>query len=332
MKTPASISGDEALGHDALARRAWDWLRLLTSHDASQEDVQRFRQWVQESPAHQAAYREAKALWDTLKPSAGLVAAAQPGLVANYVREQRNLARTRRGFLGMAAVSAAVAGVAVVHPPLGLWPGASEWGADDRTATGEQRTLALASGVEVTLNTRTSVRRDVVDGRLVGMDLLAGEAAIDLRGGRPFAVAAGVGRNVADAGSFEVRYVGDHVCVTCLAGAVQVAHPSGARRLQARQQLVYDARTAGGIIEVDPEQASAWRRGMLIFRQARLAEVVDEINRYRAGRVVLLNASAGDRPVSGHFRITALDQAIEQLRYAFDLKARFLVGGVLVLS
>ncbi|WP_296560731.1 FecR domain-containing protein [Pigmentiphaga sp.] len=332
MKTPASTSDDEALGSDALARRAWDWLRLLTSREASEADVQQFRQWVQSSAAHQAAYREAKALWDTLKPSAGLVASAQPGLVAGYVGAQRNRARTRRAFLGTAMACAGVAGVALVYPPLGLWPAASEWGADDRTAAGEQRTLALASGVEVTLNTRTSMRREVVDGHMAGVGLLAGEVAIDLQGERPFAVVAGAGRSTARAGGFEVRYVGERVCVTCIAGAVQVAHPSGARRLQAGQQLVYDTRTAGGIVGIDPEQASAWRRGMLIFRQARLADVIEEINRYRAGRVVLLNASAGDRPVSGHFRIAALDQAIEQLRYAFDLDVQSLVGGVVLLT
>jgi transmembrane sensor len=332
MKTPASISDEEALAEDALARRAWEWLRLLTSRKASDADVRQFRQWVQSNSAHQAAYREAKALWDTLKPSAGIVASAQPGLVATYVGAQRDRARTRRAFLGAAGACAAVAGVVAVYPPLDLWPAASEWGADYRTATGEQRTLALAPGVEVMLNTRTSMRREVVDGNVAGMGLLAGEVAIDLRDAHPFAVTAGAGRSVAETGSFEVRYIGEQVCVTCVAGVVQVVHPAGTRRLQASQQLVYDARTTGRIVGIDPEQAAAWRRGVLIFRQTRLAEVVDEINRYRAGRVVLLNHSASDRPVSGHFRIAALDQAIEQLRYAFDLNARSMVGGVLLLS
>lgn len=332
MKTPASVPEDEASGSDALARRAWDWLHLLTSREASEADVQRFREWVRASAANQAAYREAKALWDTFKPSAGLVAHAHPGLVASYVRGQRDRTRTRRAFLGTAMACAGVAGVAVISPPLGLWPSASEWGADDRTAAGEQRTLALAAGVNVVLNTRTSMRREIVGGDLAGIDLLAGEAAVDLQGERPFAVVAGNGRSVAETGSFEVRYVGGQVCVTCIAGAVQVAHPSGARRLQANQQLVYDTRTAGGIASVDPQRVSAWRRGMLIFRQDRLADVIDEINRYRPGRVVLLNSNAGEKPVSGHFRIAALDQAIEQLRYAFDLNARSVVGGVLLLT
>ena len=44
-----------------------------------------------------------------------------------------------------------------LKPPLGLWPSLSELGADYRTGTGEQRTIAFAGDVQIALNTQTSL-------------------------------------------------------------------------------------------------------------------------------------------------------------------------------
>ncbi|WP_241116584.1 FecR family protein [Achromobacter xylosoxidans] len=315
---------------ETLERQAMAWLRRLTSNEATAAELREFEQWVGAHPAHRAAYRKAKAIWDALKPSTGQVAQAHPGLVARYERAQRSRLRTRRAMLGLGAVTAASAGLAVVYPPLGLWPSPAEWGADYRTEAGEQRTLALAQGLDVTLNTRTSVRQETMDGRLVGLDLLAGETAIDVAGNHRFSVRAGVGRSMIDSGRLEVRYLDGMVCVTCLAGAVKVEHPTASQQLAAGEQTRYDDRAIGGIAQVDPKVVSAWRRGLLIFNQTRLADAIAEINRYRPGRVVLANDAMRDQRVSGNFYTSAPDQAIAQLQYMFRLRARPL-GNVLIL-
>ncbi|MNL12894.1 fec operon regulator FecR [compost metagenome] len=239
----------------------------------------------------------------------------------------------RRAFLGAAASVAAIAGMAVVYPPLGLWPAPDEWDVDDRTATGEQRSLALSDGVEVTLNTRTSVRRQTDGDRTVGLVLVHGEAAIDLAGGgRSFVVVAGVGRSLAESGQFEVRHLEGKVCVTCVEGTVRVEHPAGVRQLQARQQTIYHATSVSGISRVEPQAVPAWRLGVLVFNQTRLTDAIEEINRYRPGRVMLVNDTVRNKPVSGRFAIASLDLALWQLQEAFDLHARSLPGGLLVLS
>jgi transmembrane sensor len=329
---PKSII-DPVASPDELARLAWDWLRLLSSRNVSEDDLQNFRRWVQGSAAHQSAYNEAKAHWDILRPSTGALLRANPGMVAAYERKQRTRQINRRTFLGAAVATAAVAGVTVVYPPLGLWPSASEWDADYRTDAGEQRTLALAPQADVTLNTRTSIRRQMAGEQTAGLELLAGEAAVDLKGhGNPFVVVAGAGRSVAQTGQFEVRYLENKVCVTCIQGAVRIEHPAGTRVLQARQQAVYDVRTVSNIAEIDPADISAWRKGVLVFKEASLTDVVAEINRYRSGRVLLMRDDLRGKRVTGHFEIASLDRALTQLQYMFDLRARALVGGVLILS
>jgi transmembrane sensor len=333
VKMPAD---DHALPTDALQEEARTWVRLLTTQEVKPWDARGFQRWLRTSPAHKDAFNEAKRVWQAMRPAAGDVLRNNPAIAALHQHIARGPDRGRRGFLGAAmggAAVAAVAGVAVLHPPFGLWPAPAQWQADYRTATGEQRTLALAGRVNVTLNTRTSARRRMNGAEAVGLDLIDGEAAIDLTGsGRAFGVVAGRGRSLAEAGRFDVKYLDGKVCVTCLEGAVRVEHGGAVRLLQARQQLVYDADSISSIASAEPEVSSAWRKGELVFRQTRLGDVIDEINRYRSGRVVLMNTAERDRAVSGRFAIASLDTALWQLQHTYKLDARALPGGLLILS
>ena len=322
--------GDTASKMDELERQAWTWLRRLQSGDVRPWDARAFRRWLKSSPAHAAAFRAAREDWALMRPAAGDLLRSDLETAATYERLHERGRMRRRVFLG-AAAGAAAATVAMLHPPAGLWPSPAEWGADYRTATGEQRRVALGDDVSVTLNTRTSVRRRQERG-LAGMELIAGEAAVDLGQDAAFVVTAGSGRSVAVGARFEVRNLYGKVCVTCLEGAVRVEHPSGMRLLAARRQAVYDDMSLGASTPIDPSILSAWRKGRLVFEQTPLAQVVDEINRYRPGRVVLMNDTAARQPVSGSFDIAMLDLALSQLERTFDLHARALPAGLYVLS
>jgi transmembrane sensor len=323
---------------DTLQEEARIWLSRLAVGEVTQMDVQAFKRWQRSSPAHQAAFEEVKRQWQTMKPALGDLLRSEPKIAARHARLLHGSASHpgRRAFLGAAVSAVAVAGIAgiaIVHPPLGLWPSAAEWDADERTATGEQRTLTLAQA-SITLNTQSSLRRSTEDGKLVGIELIAGEAAIDLApGGKVFSVVAGAGRSLADSGRFEVRHLDNSkVCVTCIEGSVRLEHPVGMRLLQARQQMIYDADSVSSVAGVEPAEVSAWRKGELIFRQTPLVRVVDEINRYRSGRVVLMATAKRNNAVSGRFAIGTLDEALLQIQRSFDLNARSLPGGVLILS
>lgn len=319
---------------DVLQQEARVWLRRLTSGEATEWDAQAFTRWKQSSVAHARAFDEAKRQWQALGPAIGLLLQKDQAAAALHERSMRPPQVGRRMFLRVAGGAvAAVAGAAIVHPPLQLWPSLDEWQADARTAKGEQRQLAMGGGVNVTLNTQTSIRREVADASGGALELIGGEAAIDLAAGAAaFSVAAGNGRSTARDGQFEVRNLDGRVCVTCLRGAVQIVHPKGQASLAARQQLVYDKDAIGRVEAVDGEAASAWRRGELIFRQVPLVRVIEEINRYRAGRVVLAARAQENSAVNGRFAIAALDSALVQLQYSFGLAARRLPGGVVVLS
>ncbi|MGJ7543778.1 FecR family protein [Variovorax sp. LT1R16] len=334
MKTPAE---DIVPISDELQLQAAAWLRRLTSGDVRPRDAQAFQQWKRISPAHQAAFEEVKRRWQVMKPALGELLRTDPSSAALHrrtlARAGMNAGAGRRAFVGAAVGAAAVAGVAVMRPPLGLWPSAGEWAADYRTATGEQQTLAFTEHVSVMLNTRTSIRRELKEHRTTGLQLVAGEVAIDLQNSDlAFVVAAGAGRSTFGSGRLEVRDIEGNVCVTCIDGVVRVEHPSGTRALHSGQQVIYDAAGIGRVTQTDPDNVSAWRKGELVFKDVPLGRVIDEINRYRSGRVMLANSSAGKSAVSGRFYVESLDTALSQLQHSFNLKARWLPAGVVILS
>jgi transmembrane sensor len=83
---------------------------------------------------------------------------------------------------------------------------------------------------------------------------------------------------------------------------------------------------------VDLAQVDAWRRGLLIFSDEPLSQVVDEINRYRPGRIVLANRRLGGIPVNAVFQLDRMDRALSQIREVADARVTTLPGGVVMLS
>ena len=149
----------------------------------------------------------------------------------------------RRAFIGgAAALAASVSGLAIVRPPLGLWPSLFELTADYRTRTGERRNIEVAGSVSVELNTRTSIDLRPGSDGIEAIELLAGEAIIAKQSDptRAFAVLAGDGRATATRASFNIRKDGDTVCVTCIQGDVRIQHRQGIATLREQQQVAYD--------------------------------------------------------------------------------------------
>lgn len=319
---------DDAESRQHAEQQAWAWLRKLNSGGASHDDLHDFRQWIQSKPLHFQAYQVVRPQWDALRQASQMKSVALDQRTAAF----RHRRQRRRAVLVSGGFSLGLLGLAALNPPLDLWPAASEWSAHYRTAAGEQQSLSLEPGIDVVLNTRTSVRRDTEHGRIVGLHLMSGEAAIELDQARSLKVYAGAGHARGEAAHFDVRHVNGLTCVTCLQGQVQIFHPLGERLVDAGEQLDYSAGHLGRAQRSDPEQQAAWRKGVLLFRDHTLEQVIDEINRYRQGKVMLMNDSLRSLLVSGRFYTHDLEQALQQLEYSFDLKARQLPGHILLLS
>ncbi|RQO43088.1 iron dicitrate transport regulator FecR [Variovorax sp. KBW07] len=315
-------------GASSVQQQADAWVLWLQSGRATTRDAQSLRQWCAADAAHAQAFERARSAWHELGETGRLFRAAHP---RDAVAPAGRRSPARRAFLGGALTAAgAAAATALVYPPLGLWPSLSELGADYRTAVGEQRRIDLRGGIQVVLNTQSSLSVDAT-GERREIALRSGELALSSDGTeRAIDIVGRNGRVRMERGEVEVRLLPASVCVTCVSGGAQLRHPSGTFALAAGEQLTYDAHAVAP--RTTAHAASAWRSGALVFRDTLLAEAVAEINRYRPGRVVLLNAQLGERRVSGKFRIAHLDQAIDRIEEAFGAHVRRLPGGMVLLS
>lgn len=298
-ETPASPLHDEAR----------DWLVLLTSGRATVADAKALKAWCAQSPEHAQAFEQAKTLWQRL------------GAAAEQAERPRHFGR--RAFLGGAIAASA----AVVMVNVGVPGGFAGLTADYRTEVGEQRQVLLSEGVSLELNTQTRISRV---GQ--GIELLEGEVEVLADVAQPLKVQAGQGWLSAAQARFNVRHTDRNVCVTCIEGWLSVDVAGRNVRLESGRQLTYGAAGMGEVTSVDAHAVVAWREQVLVFNNATLATVVDEINRYRPGMLVLLNKELGKRRVQARFSLQQLAGVALLIRDAYGARCTELPGGVVVLS
>jgi transmembrane sensor len=323
----------------SLQQEADTLVRRVRSAAMSEQETERaLAKFGMAGVAHAEALARAERSWNEIRMVAEAYRAQQARQALDKARGHRTavLRSTRRRLVlggGLAFASAAAVAVAL-RPPWDMLREWSEGDADYRTATGEQRRVVLAGNMAVDLNTQTSL------GVTPGADhdevrLLAGEAAFTRTAqdeGKAVTVLAGAAQIPVRACGFEVRRLHESMAVTCLQGNVQLRHPGGTLVLRPDQQVVYDDTAIGEVRSVDPATTAAWRKGMLVFRDTPLREVLGEINRYRPGRVMLMNDALGQRLVNGQFRIAKLDEVILHLEDVFGAHVRGLPGGLMLVT
>jgi transmembrane sensor len=193
--------------------------------------------------------------------------------------------------------------------------------------------VTLGEAMSVDLNTRTSIAVKAQTDNATRIALISGEAAISTGSASPpLTVMAGSGRVTANQARFDLRCDAAAVLVTCLEGNLQVECKAIVRPLAARQQVSYGADGVGAVKAIDPEIVTAWQRGELIFEGTPVAEVIAEVNRYRPGRIILMNQDIGRRLLSARLRIAEAEKIVSQIVHIFGAKATDLPGGIVVLT
>ncbi len=198
---------------------------------------------------------------------------------------------------------------------------------------GEVRRHVLADGSAVTLNTGAVLDvRYGPEGRRVR--LVKGEAFFDVVHDptRPFVVESRAGSARVLGTAFDVRLNGDRALVSVLRGAVRVQPARGddAAVVRAGQGAWLDGAAPQALALEDPAAVDAWRQGRLIVYHRPLSEVVDEIGRYRRGKVFVRGQALAAKPVSGVFDVAEPDDAIDALAASLGLRTARLGDFVLL--
>jgi len=274
--------------------------------DPAAQDGRRaaFERWLAADPRHRQAFAEAERLWDALEAPVARVLAAESAILQSARQDERRP-------MWLAPRLAALAACLVVAIGAGLfWRDdvLDRLRSDRMTAVGEHAPLVLEDGSRITLNTDTAVALDLRPDRRE-VRLFRGEAWFDVApgDGRPFVVATKSGSIRATGTSFDVRLDGDTAVVSLTEGGVELTSAGdGTSKSAVALQPGQQARMAAGVVSAaasfDRTAVTAWLRSQLVFYDAPLAAVVAELNRYRPGRIVVVNGALDGVKVSGVFR------------------------------
>jgi transmembrane sensor len=315
-----------------LQKEAFAWVIRLHSGAATTEDAEAIARWRQTSPEHEEAFRDAVRIWRRVGDAARNYADGSDAVEARSVLAySQDLLLSRRGLLG-GAVAASLATYFVMRPPFDLWPSYRELSADYRTSKGERRDIALSPNVSLKLNTQTSIAVHATkdDSQI---ELISGEAVITStrQAARPLIVTAGNGRITAAQAQYNARCLDGNVAVSCLDGAVAIETDYGSQNLPKGQQVSYGPAGLGAPRALD-EETTAWERGLLIVHDWPLDEVVREVNRYRPGKIVVMNSRLGRRIITGTFHLDQLNDFIGQVHGLLGVSVQSLPGGLVILS
>jgi transmembrane sensor len=314
----------------SVLEQASHWWELLHSDGASSSDHREFGEWVARSPERVEAYLETARLVKAIKsprliwpstPAEVLIreAKSSPGTVLPFstagvaASADRRGARQSHGRLAWAAAAVLLIGVGLVLFML-------ETPREFRTALGEQRSVLLADGSRVTLNTASTIEVNLHNGRRE-VRLVQGEALFEVAhdAARPFVVRAG-NALLNDVGTqFNVDMHSNGTTVTVVEGRVAVDSP-GAREIAGAQAdnsgrgtveplilgandrvLVTPAGVGAPQRGVNVAASVAWTQRQLMFEHRPLSEVAEEFNRYNRDRIDIDSAELKRQEVTGVF-------------------------------
>lgn len=183
------------------------------------------------------------------------------------------------------------------------------------SAVGERRGIQLADGSRIDLNaaTRIDVSWHLRSRRVVLHD---GQAlfAVAPASYRPFEVQAGDTHIRVVGTVFDVRKNADTVVVSVLEGRVRVGTSQRTPTLLGAAEGIASVHgELGPARHIDPQAATAWRSGRLVFERTPLAEALRDIQRYRDAPIRLHGERLAGLELSGVFDSARIDQLLDLL-------------------
>ena len=298
---------------------AAQWFARARAGDIDAADEQSWLQWIDDED-HQKGYENCELAWELsgeLRNSPGIAALLAGADTRAAVPNLRARWQMPVWQLGLAASLLAVG--TFVWLFVGA-PTTTEYS----TGVGEQRTVALADGSTVFLNTDSDVRVQL-SRRLRRIDLVRGEALFSVSHdpGRAFEVHALQGVTTAVGTQFDVELTRGGAAISVLEGTVTVG---GSDRTAALPPVAVTAGNGvgysqeGAVSQLRPAEVNriqGWRTQRMVFNDIPLDSALTEYNRYSRKPLVLSNPALGARHINGVFHIgdeaaflSALDQGL----------------------
>lgn len=297
------------------------WYARLQSNAATEQDWLAFEAWMA-TPANADAYEAVEAIMGAIDGQHDAMASVV-GRSADTPRRQAPIAWWGAGIA--VAAAAVVAGLMIIPAQVRE----ISYAAPAQTP----RTVTLADNTMVELN-RGAVLRARIGQRVREVVLEKGEASFVVThdATRPFAVTAGEA-TITDVGTeFDVVRTPRYVTVTVRDGEVALrARAERDARLIAGQQ----ARLENGqltIATTNPNDAFGWQSGRLIYRDAPLTRIVDDLNRYSDQPVSIGDTRAENLRFSGVLVVDVPAIMVRQLEAFLPIQSAQNADGIVLRS
>lgn len=328
-----------------MTAEASHWVAASRSESMSEEERNAMAAWLEADPRHAEEFAKIQALVRSASALKSLAALEpRPSLPKPRLsRGQRawTRLRTKPSRAVIAALAAAsVAAAVIVGPELVAQPDIAV-----STKVAEMRTLTLPDGTRVALGPRSRIKAYISDAER-RVELAAGQAFFEVHhdARRPFIVQAGDTHVRVLGTKFDVNRSADHVRVAVLEGVVQVRESdlpfrrAPVRILRARQTIETKAEAA--LLETQPPPAvqpvevspGDWRVGRLAYVNARLSDVVADLNRYYAPGVVLADQHLADIRVATTLTPDEIETFFANLPIALAVAVSRRTDGKVVIS
>ena len=302
-----------------VVRQAINWLLRLRNHAANPALRQQCEVWRAAHHEHELAWQRVQALHSELTSNLRAVPGAHVALDTLENSAQR---LGRRQALKLLSGVALIGSAAWLGKDLGWQP----WSADFATATGEHRGFQLPDGTRLELNTDSAADLDyTTEHRLIS--LTRGEIMLTCGRdpARPLLVRSRHGLFEGLDGRFVVRQ--DNACtrLSVTRGRVAILSHRGADgvplQVSAGQSYLLSSSTATMAPPLDMD-IGAWAEGLLVTRNMRLEDFLNEVGRYRQGYLKCA-ASIADLRLSGVFRLEDTDRLLAVLPRTLPVQLRY---------
>jgi transmembrane sensor len=304
----------------SISEAAAHWWVVLRDGDASAADKREFVEWVTRAPDRvEACLRVARVHAAVSRPDVRWPRTSAESLVrdalatpedsviplhARVHQRREEIPSRRRPVLQWAAGLAA----SVIMAACLVWWLNLARPEQFQTKLGEQRSVLLADGSRVTLNTASKIEvRLEREHRVV--QLLQGEALFEVAHDpqRPFDVRTGDVVMRAVGTHFDVDRRTTRTTLTVVEGRVAVISAGASTEhlpvLSRGERVVIDSAGPGAVQQsVNLTEAIAWTQRQLVFQRRPLGEVAEEFNRYNADRIEIRSAALRAQEVTGTFR------------------------------
>lgn len=269
--------------------------------------------WLRESDARRVAFWRLEATMTRIERLAALRAPARA--------KHASRLRFMMPFLASAVSLSLIAALGLVGARYFLRP------LPDRsysTDVGGRTLLSFADHTEIELDTNTAIRyRMTTAERTVWLEKGQAWFHVAHDAAHPFTVVVGSHR-VTDLGTeFVVRRGSDQMVVALVQGRASLSTEGAQTAMLLPGDEAIATPVSMSVTRKTPEELAdelAWRRGALVFRNARLADAVREFNRYNTVQLVIADPAIAGVRVSAEIKTDHYDDLLQLAQSVMNLR------------